>query len=86
MTFSSYQLAENIDGQLKRMVSDLKEIIDYLNASNDSQDSDSPVSIKILTCTTFMDFFLDFVYCCFFQDQQSCAMEAGLSCLLSFYV
>jgi len=30
----TYTLAENIDAQLKRMVSDLREIIDHLNANN----------------------------------------------------
>lgn len=40
----SYQLAENIDAQLKRMLSDLKEIIDHLNSSNTNQDQNDPVS------------------------------------------
>jgi len=30
----TYTMAENIDAQLKRMVSDLREIIDHLNANN----------------------------------------------------
>lgn len=38
-----YQLAENIDAQLKRMLSDLKEIIDHLNSSNTNQDQTDPV-------------------------------------------
>ena len=37
-------MAENLDAQLKRMVQDLKEIIEHLNASNSSQDSNDPVS------------------------------------------
>ena len=41
--FCRYQLAENIDAQLKRMVQDLKEIIDHLNTANSSQDSNYPV-------------------------------------------
>ncbi len=41
-----YQLAENIDAQLKRMVQDLKEIIDHLNTTNTSQDNADPVSSK----------------------------------------
>ncbi len=36
-------MAENIDGQLKRMVQDLKDIIGHLNANNSSQDSNDPV-------------------------------------------
>ena len=39
-----YQLADNIDAQLKRMVQDLKEIIDHLNTSSSQQDSTDPVS------------------------------------------
>ncbi|XP_013399317.1 nuclear pore glycoprotein p62-like, partial [Lingula anatina] len=39
----TYQLAENIDGQLKRMAQDLKEIIEHLNATNTSQDSNDPI-------------------------------------------
>ena len=38
-----YQLADNIDAQLKRMVQDLKEIIDHLNTSNSQQDGTDPV-------------------------------------------
>jgi len=39
-----YKLAENIDAQLKRMASDLKEIVDHLNVSSGSTDSSDPVS------------------------------------------
>ncbi|XP_074660003.1 uncharacterized protein LOC141912608 [Tubulanus polymorphus] len=39
----TYQLAENIDAQLKRMVGDLKEIVEHLNTSNSSQDSSDPI-------------------------------------------
>ena len=40
-----YKLAENIDAQLKRMASDLKEIVDHLNVSSNSSDSSAdPVS------------------------------------------
>ena len=41
--FTRYQLADNIDAQLKRMVQDLKEIIDHLNTSNSQQDTTDPV-------------------------------------------
>lgn len=42
--FSSYQLAEGIDSQLKRMAQDLKDIIDHLNTTNaSSQDSKNPI-------------------------------------------
>ena len=38
-------MAEKCDGQLKGMVQDLREIIDYLNASNaNQQQDDNPVS------------------------------------------
>jgi len=37
-------LAENIDAQLKRMASDLKEMVDHLNVTNSSGDSSDPVS------------------------------------------
>lgn len=39
-----YQMAENIDAQLKRMVNDLKEIVEHLNASSGNQDNTDPVS------------------------------------------
>ncbi|CAI9743494.1 Hypothetical predicted protein [Octopus vulgaris] len=39
----TYQLAESIDGQLKRMVLDLKEIIDHLNTTNTSEENTDPV-------------------------------------------
>ena len=43
-----YQLAENIDAQLKRMVQDLKEIIDHLNTTNSNQDNNDPVGLNNL--------------------------------------
>jgi len=43
-----YKLAENVDAQLKRMASDLKEIVDHLNATNCNSDSSDPVSSAIL--------------------------------------
>ena len=39
----SYKLSENIDAQLKRMASDLKEIVEHLNSSSANQDSNDPV-------------------------------------------
>ena len=48
MMMIRYKLAENIDAQLKRMASDLKEIVDHLNVSNSSQDSSDPVSFVLL--------------------------------------
>ena len=38
-----YQLAESVDGQLRRMEQDLKEIIEQMNSSNAAEDEDSPV-------------------------------------------
>ena len=44
VTLCRYKLAENIDAQLKQMSSDLKEIVDHLNAtSSTGQDSNDPV-------------------------------------------
>ena len=43
-SFSSYKLTENIDAQLKRMSSNLKEIIDRINCSSSSLNSDNVVS------------------------------------------
>eukprot|EP00057_Strongylocentrotus_purpuratus_P010022 XP_011664496.1 PREDICTED: nuclear pore glycoprotein p62 [Strongylocentrotus purpuratus] len=40
----TYQMSENIDSQLKRMVQDLKEIIDHMNTSNTTMDQTDPVS------------------------------------------
>ncbi|XP_071479619.1 nuclear pore glycoprotein p62-like [Diadema antillarum] len=37
-------MAENIDSQLKRMVQDLKEIIDHMNASNTPTDNADPIT------------------------------------------
>ena len=50
-------MAENIDAQLKRMVNDLKEIIDHLNTSGSTQDSNDPVSCGF------------FFFCCLGQWQ-----------------
>jgi len=44
-----YKLAENIDAQLKRMASDLKEIVDHLNVSNSNTDSSDPVTFYFLS-------------------------------------
>lgn len=41
--FHSYQLAESVDGQLRRMEQDLKEIIEQMNSANTAEDEDSPV-------------------------------------------
>lgn len=38
-----YQMAENVDTQLKQMSEDLKEIIEHLNESNRNQDSNDPI-------------------------------------------
>ena len=47
-----YKLSENIDAQLKRMASDLKEIVDHLNVSNSNTDSSDPVNfIAFLSCS-----------------------------------
>lgn len=43
-SFSSYKLTENIDAQLKRMSCNLKEIIDRINCSSTSLNSDNVVS------------------------------------------
>lgn len=40
----TYQMAENMDTQLKQMSEDLKEIIEHLNESNKAEDSNDPVS------------------------------------------
>ncbi|XP_030837181.1 nuclear pore glycoprotein p62 isoform X2 [Strongylocentrotus purpuratus] len=40
----TYQMSENIDSQLKRMVQDLKEIIDHMNTSNTTMDQTDPVN------------------------------------------
>ena len=42
-SLSRYQLAESVDGQLRRMEQDLKEIIEQINSSNAAEDEDSPV-------------------------------------------
>jgi len=40
----TYQLAETTDAQLKQMAEDLKEVIDHLNTSTNSQDSSDPLN------------------------------------------
>jgi len=40
----TYQLAENLDAQLKRMSEDLKEVISHLNAGNRATDISDPVA------------------------------------------
>ncbi|KAI1902706.1 hypothetical protein AGOR_G00018780 [Albula goreensis] len=39
----TYKLAENVDGQLKRMSQDLKEIIEHLNTSSGPADTSDPL-------------------------------------------
>ncbi|KPJ21208.1 Nuclear pore glycoprotein p62 [Papilio machaon] len=41
-----YTLAENLDTQLRQMSEDLKEVIEHLNETNRSQDTNDPVSIS----------------------------------------
>ena len=41
-------MAETIDAQLKRMVQDLKEIIDHINTTNTNQDDTDPVSTPLI--------------------------------------
>ena len=44
-SFYSYQMAESIDAQLKRMTDDLKEVIDHLNTGTGAGDKNKePVS------------------------------------------
>lgn len=53
MIYYRYQIAENIDAQLKRMTSDLKEVIEHLNMSAGSRESTDPVSDRAfnrMTC------------------------------------
>ncbi|XP_063834177.1 nuclear pore glycoprotein p62-like isoform X2 [Ostrinia nubilalis] len=38
-----YSLAENLDSQLRQMSEDLKEVIEHLNETNRSQDSNDPI-------------------------------------------
>uniref|UniRef100_A0A8W8L8I8 Nuclear pore glycoprotein p62 n=1 Tax=Magallana gigas TaxID=29159 RepID=A0A8W8L8I8_MAGGI len=52
---NTYQLAENIDAQLKRMLSDLKEIIDHLNSSNTNQDQTDPIQQITKILNSHMD-------------------------------
>lgn len=40
----TYQLAENLDAQLKRMSEDLKEVISHLNSGNRGADTSDPVA------------------------------------------
>jgi len=40
----TYQLAENLDAQLKRMSEDLKEVIAHLNSGNRGADTTDPVA------------------------------------------
>lgn len=42
-SYYSYEKAEQIDAQLKRMTSDLKDVIEHLNTASGSQDSTDPV-------------------------------------------
>ncbi|GFS68575.1 nuclear pore glycoprotein p62, partial [Nephila pilipes] len=39
----TYQLAESIDAQLKRMSEDIREIIEHVNTANKAQDDNDPV-------------------------------------------
>jgi nuclear pore complex protein Nup62 len=46
----TYKLAETVDSQLKQMSSDLRQIVEHINASNSKQDSADPLVLiaKIL--------------------------------------
>ena len=47
-SFYSYQMAESIDAQLKRMTDDLKEVIDHLNTGTGAGDKNKePVSVAV---------------------------------------
>lgn len=48
---STYQMAENMDSQLKQMSEDLKEIIEQLNEENKSQEMSNPVSQAFFICS-----------------------------------
>ena len=45
----SYQLAESVDAQLRRMEQDLKVIIEQMNSSNAAEDEDNPVRDLLLS-------------------------------------
>jgi len=45
---SRYNMAESVDRQLKRMVQDLRDVIDHVNSSASSADSTNPVSIHVI--------------------------------------
>ena len=46
-TFCSYKMAENIDTQLKRMMLDIKDIINHINTSNaNTKENEDPVSFR----------------------------------------
>uniref|UniRef100_A0A8C2BDL4 Nuclear pore glycoprotein p62 n=1 Tax=Cyprinus carpio TaxID=7962 RepID=A0A8C2BDL4_CYPCA len=45
----TYKLAENVDAQLKRIIQDLKEIIEHLNTSSGPADTTDPVSCMLDT-------------------------------------
>uniref|UniRef100_A0ABM0MR93 Nuclear pore glycoprotein p62-like n=1 Tax=Saccoglossus kowalevskii TaxID=10224 RepID=A0ABM0MR93_SACKO len=52
----TYQMAENIDAQLKRMAQDLKEIIEHVNNMNtSSQDSNDPIQQVAKILNAHMD-------------------------------
>lgn len=51
----TYKLAENMDAQLKRMVQDLKEIIDHINSSNSVHDGNDPVQQVAKVLNAHMD-------------------------------
>ncbi|XP_013790093.1 nuclear pore glycoprotein p62-like [Limulus polyphemus] len=51
----TYHLAENIDGQLKRMAEDIKEIIERLNTSSKSQEEVDPMQQMSKILSVHMD-------------------------------
>ena len=53
----SYQLAESLDGQLKRMGQDLKEIIERLNAQNSQPEDNDPVGFLEIIQTVHLNYF-----------------------------
>lgn len=42
-----YNLAENIDGQLKTMVQDLREVVEHINSTSTPGNENNPVKFSV---------------------------------------
>lgn len=71
----TYQIAENMDTQLKQMSEDLKEIIEHLNESNKTEETNDPVFVFYMYVFWVIIFYLFLIIGCANWANFKCAYE-----------